>query len=154
MAQLVRLQTVCRSVLNRSNVLAIVSQSVNSKRDFFGKLRRVDGKDVSPSEIRLAEPVEHATGLEKLLLLAEEKGIDDPFCMKPRKRGPGTKENPNLVPSFEDKRLIGCLCEEDQTFVNYMWIHMSEPKRCECGHWFKAVPARKFWEEIDTKPGV
>ena len=97
MAQLVRLQTVCRSVLNRSNVLPIVSQSVNSKRDFFGKLRRVDGKDVSPSEIRLAEPVEHATGLERLLLLAEEKGIDDPFCMKPRKRGPGTKGMPHWI---------------------------------------------------------
>ena len=91
MAQLVRLQTVCRSVLNRSNILPIVSQSVNSKRDFFGKLRRVDGKDVSQSEIRLADPVEHATGLEKILLLAEEKGIDDPFCLKPRRRGPGTK---------------------------------------------------------------
>ena len=63
-------------------------------------------------------------------------------------------ENPNLVPSFEDKRLIGCLCEEDQTHVNYMWVHLGDPKRCECGNWFKAVPARKFWEDIDTKIGA
>lgn len=63
-------------------------------------------------------------------------------------------DNPNLIPSFESKRLIGCLCEEDQTHVNYMWVHLGEPKRCECGHWFKAVPARKFWEEIDYKPGA
>lgn len=61
--------------------------------------------------------------------------------MNPIKRGPGTKDNPNLVPSFEEKRLIGCVCEEDATSVNWMWVHKEEPKRCECGHWFKCVDA-------------
>lgn len=64
------------------------------------------------------------------------------------------KDNPNLVPSFEDRRYIGCQCEEDQTALNYMWVHAGEPKRCECGYWFKLVPAEKFWEKLDTKLGA
>jgi len=158
MAQLLRLVShpvTTRSLLKSVNVLPVLGNtSYETRRQLFGKLRRVDGTDVKESEIRLPDEIEHATGLEKLLLLAEEKGIDDPFCSKPRHRGPGTKEQPNLVPSFEDKRLIGCLCEEDATHLNYMWVHMSEPKRCECGYYFKAVAARKFWEELDTKLGA
>ncbi|CAG2161859.1 unnamed protein product [Oppiella nova] len=159
MASILRLVShpaVTNPLLRSANVLpALGASGVQTRHLFgFGKLRRVDGTDVKESDIRLPDPIEHATGLEKLLLLAEEKGIDDPFCLKPRHRGPGTKENPNLVPSFEDKRLIGCLCEEDQTHLNYMWVHLSEPRRCECGYYFKAVPARKFWEEIDTKIGA
>lgn len=56
-------------------------------------------------------------------------------------RGPATKDNPCLVPAFEDKRVVGCICQEDQTHICYMWVHQEEPKRCECGHWFKCVPA-------------
>ena len=98
MAQLLRLAA--NNTLVRSQCLTKASSalgfgcahSVDAKRNFFwGKERTVDGKDVAASEIRLANPIEHATGLEKLLLLAAEKGIDDPFCLKPRKRGPGTK---------------------------------------------------------------
>lgn len=56
-------------------------------------------------------------------------------------RGAATKENPCLVPSWEDKTVVGCICQEDQTHICYMWVHKGEPKRCECGHWFKAVDA-------------
>ena len=101
MAQLLRLplQSIrCQSLLKSTHLFpALTSQSIDCKRNLFGfgKLRRVDGKDVAESEIRLADPIEHATGLEKMLLLAEEKGIDDPFCLKPRKRGAGTKGQSN-----------------------------------------------------------
>lgn len=57
--------------------------------------------------------------------------------MKGQKRGPGTKDNPNIVPSMCDSRIIGCICEEDSTSVAWMWIHEGHPRRCECGHWFK-----------------
>lgn len=57
-------------------------------------------------------------------------------------------ENPNIVQTFEGTRLIGCKCEEESTTIKYMWLHLDEPKRCECGFWYKAVPARKFWEEV------
>lgn len=63
----------------------------------------------------------------------------DPFNLKVTKRGPGTKECPNLVPSAFDSRMVGCICEEDQSHINWMWLHEGTPRRCECGYWFKLV---------------
>lgn len=88
MAQMLRIISapIVRNIaVNKSaKLLPIAStQCFQSKRELFGFGKKDD--------IRLPDPVEHATGLEKLLLLAEEKGIDDPFCLKPRTRGPGTK---------------------------------------------------------------
>lgn len=57
------------------------------------------------------DPTEHATGLEKRELLAMKAGNDNPFDMKVFKRGPGTKEQPNLIPSAFDARLVGCVCK-------------------------------------------
>jgi len=91
MAQIVRLISLpirCSSALTKTaRLLPICSQqSIESKRHLFGF-----GKNDGDNDVRLPNPIEHATGLEKLLLLAEEKGIEDPFCLKPRARGPGTK---------------------------------------------------------------
>lgn len=108
------------------------------------------------------DPMEHATGIEKRELLAKAAGNDNPFDMKVFKRGAGTKENPNLIPSAFDARIVGCICklnsvqlwlktfliptfrfislgEEDQTYVQWMWLQKGLSKRCECGHWFKLV---------------
>lgn len=57
------------------------------------------------------DPIEHATGLEKRELLAHRAGDTDPFDMRVFKRGPGTKENPNMIPSAFESRLVGCVCE-------------------------------------------
>lgn len=94
------------------------------------------------SEEKLPHYIEHATGLERKELLARAAGNDDPFGMKVLKRGAGTKDSPNLVPSVLDKRIIGCICEEDSTSINWMWVHKDDPKRCACGHWFKLVEAK------------
>jgi hypothetical protein len=56
------------------------------------------------------DPLEHATGIEKRELLAKAAGNDNPFDMKVFKRGPGTKDTPNLIPSAFDARLVGCIC--------------------------------------------
>ncbi|CAO1395862.1 unnamed protein product [Diamesa hyperborea] len=85
------------------------------------------------------DPMDHATGIEKRELLARAAGNDDPFDMKVFKRGAGTKESPNMIPSAFDARLVGCICEEEQTYVQWMWLYQGSPKRCECGHWFKLV---------------
>uniref|UniRef100_T1I6C0 Uncharacterized protein n=1 Tax=Rhodnius prolixus TaxID=13249 RepID=T1I6C0_RHOPR len=87
----------------------------------------------------MADPVEHATGLEKRELLAKVAGIENPFDMKVLKRGPGTKDCPNQVPSAFDARLLGCICNEDATSVQWMWLQQGTPKRCHCGHWFQLV---------------
>lgn len=57
------------------------------------------------------DPIEHATGLEKRELLARQAGDNDPFDMRVFKRGPGTKESPNMIPSAFESRLVGCVCE-------------------------------------------
>jgi len=89
----------------------------------------------------LPDPIEHATGIEKKQLLAQLQG-DDRYEPKVyhMKKG-GTKDDPNLVPSHLESRLIGCICEPDQQYVMYTWIHKDEPKRCRCGNWFKVVEA-------------
>ena len=59
--------------------------------------------------------------------------------MGPMELGPGTKEEPTLVPSVYNKRLIGHQCEDDQTYLTYFYVYKGFPKRCQCGHWFKVV---------------
>ncbi|KAL2750117.1 hypothetical protein V1477_001613 [Vespula maculifrons] len=88
---------------------------------------------------KCADSLDHATGMEKRELLAKAAGDDDPFNLKVTKRGPGTKDCPNLVPSAFNSRMVGCICEEDQSHINWMWLHEGTPRRCECGYWFKLV---------------
>ncbi|XP_016982901.1 cytochrome c oxidase subunit 5B, mitochondrial [Drosophila ficusphila] len=106
-------------------------------------LRTAARQNVAYTPVRFCkmmnDPLEHATGIEKRELLLKAAGNDNPFDMKVFKRGAGTKENPNLIPSAFDARIVGCICEEDQTYVQWMWLQKGNQKRCECGHWFKLV---------------
>lgn len=56
------------------------------------------------------DPMEHAAGIEKRELLAKAAGNNNPFDMKVFKRGAGTKDNPNLIPSAFEARIVGCIC--------------------------------------------
>ncbi|OXA63807.1 cytochrome c oxidase subunit 5B, mitochondrial [Folsomia candida] len=89
----------------------------------------------------MPDPLDHATGLERKELEAIARGNDDPFMMKVLKRAAGTKDQPTLIPSFHAERLVGCVCHEDAFYINYMWLYKGEPKRCECGYWFKLTKA-------------
>ncbi|XP_070556721.1 cytochrome c oxidase subunit 5B, mitochondrial-like [Ptychodera flava] len=80
---------------------------------------------------------EHATGMEKLEMDMREAGLDDPFHLKPKHVAPGTKTSPTLVPSVFEKRIIGCICEEDATTINWMWLEKGSAQRCDCGHYFE-----------------
>ncbi|GJQ80745.1 hypothetical protein Trydic_g9337 [Trypoxylus dichotomus] len=91
------------------------------------------------SKTTMGDPLEHATGLEKRELLAKVAGTENPFDLKVIKRGAGTKAQPNEIPSAFDARIVGCICEEDATSVNWMWLHKGQPRRCDCGHWFSLV---------------
>jgi cytochrome c oxidase subunit 5b len=85
----------------------------------------------------------HAVGPERWELLARLAGNEDPFEMNVKKRTKGTFNDPTLIPSMYEKRLVGCVCEEDAISIQWMFLHKGEPKRCACGNWFKLV-------ELDT----
>ena len=83
---------------------------------------------------------EQATGLEREVMLAACKGLD-PYNMLAPKAASGTKEDPNLVPSITNKRIVGCICEEDNSAVIWFWLHKGEAQRCpSCGTHYKLVP--------------
>ncbi|GAA6214053.1 cytochrome c oxidase subunit 5B, mitochondrial-like [Lates japonicus] len=83
---------------------------------------------------------EQATGLERRVLMAFKEGKDPYSILKP-KFYPGTKEDPQLVPCIGGKRLVGCLCEEDNTAIVWFWVHEGGSHRCpSCGTYYKAVP--------------
>ncbi|KAJ1091866.1 hypothetical protein NDU88_004980 [Pleurodeles waltl] len=83
---------------------------------------------------------EQATGLERKIMKALEKG-KDPYSMLKPPQYAGTKEDPHIVPSINKKRIVGCICEEDNTSVIWFWLHEGEPQRCpSCGAHYKLVP--------------
>lgn len=88
----------------------------------------------------MPDGIEHATGLERRELEAIAAGNDNPFDMRIIKRVSGaTREKPTEVPSAFEKRIVGCICEEGATSINWMWLNRGEAKRCECGYWFNLV---------------
>ncbi|KAK1154233.1 cytochrome c oxidase subunit 5B, mitochondrial-like [Acipenser oxyrinchus oxyrinchus] len=83
---------------------------------------------------------EQATGMEKKIIHAMKTG-SDPFSMLRPKEYAGTKQDPHIVPSITDKRIVGCICEEDNTAVVWFWLHQGEAQRCpSCGSHYKLVP--------------
>ncbi|XP_071375746.1 cytochrome c oxidase subunit 5B, mitochondrial-like [Centroberyx affinis] len=82
---------------------------------------------------------EQATGLERRALQALKKGKDPYSMLKPREYA-GTKEDPHIVPGIGTKRLVGCLCEEDNTAIVWFWLHEGDAQRCpSCGSHYKLV---------------
>lgn len=77
---------------------------------------------------------------DREIMIAAQKGLD-PYNMLPPKAASGTKEDPNLVPSISNKRIVGCICEEDNCTVIWFWLHKGESQRCpNCGTHYKLVP--------------
>jgi len=102
----------------------------------------VKGKVVS-DKIDMPDTLGHSVGPERWELLARLAGNEDPFEMNIKKRSKGTHDDPTLIPSMYEKRLIGCVCEEDSISIHWMFLFKGEPKRCHCGNWYKLV-------ELDT----
>ncbi|KAJ6661591.1 hypothetical protein lerEdw1_013830 [Lerista edwardsae] len=86
---------------------------------------------------RIPTDEEQATGLERKTLLAMKRG-EDPYSMFKPKRNSGTREDPHIVPSIGDKRLVGCICEEDNSTIIWFWVHKGDNHRCpQCGTHYK-----------------
>jgi len=125
--------SLCRAVALRPAVMAPALQ------------RGVATTAARPGELRkLPDPFEHAVGEEKWEMIAAMEGLDPEDLWETKRAAPtsGTKDDPQIVPSMYNKRVVGHLCTEDQTAVIYFTIHKGENggmKRCRCGHWFKIV---------------
>jgi len=104
--------------------------------------RGVQVTTVRYSNKMMPDSTEHATGLENQELLAIQAGNENPFDMRVYKRVAGGPDTPTVIPSFYERRLVGCVCEEDATCINFMWLDQGEKKRCECGYWFQLTEAK------------
>ncbi|MCI4388631.1 hypothetical protein PGIGA_G00088240 [Pangasianodon gigas] len=83
---------------------------------------------------------QQATGLEKRVLKSLKAGADPYSVLKPKQYA-GSKDDPHIVPSINNKRIVGCVCEEDNTAIVWFWLHEGEPQRCpSCGSHYKLVP--------------
>ena len=102
--------------------------------DGFGPVFERDGVFLRPEEIQ------NTTGLERMELLFKspvvfsEQSIEGPF---------GTPENPVLVPSFDDARIVGCEGGAPPRSHDLLWheVRITKPLCCvSCGQVFKLVP--------------
>ena len=78
-------------------------------------------------------------------------------------RSKGTKDSPTIIHAMDNYRMVGCVCNEEDTNIKWTWlsevriinhklnrsidhnfiIFQGLPKRCECGYWMelKSHPA-------------
>ncbi|XP_028397322.1 cytochrome c oxidase subunit 5B, mitochondrial-like [Dendronephthya gigantea] len=92
----------------------------------------------------IARDEDQVTGLEKKELEKMLEGDMDPFNMKVYTGPGGTKANPTKVPSMDDERIVGCICEEDMTYIQWMTLKKGEPQRCDCGYFFELIPGLPY----------
>jgi len=103
----------------------------------------IKGKVLDDS-IDMPDSLGHSVGSERFELLNQLAGNEDPFEMNVKKRAKGTLDEPTLIPSMFNKRLVGCICEEDSITIQWMYLHRAEDcKRCACGYFFKLVDVPK-----------
>lgn len=136
--------TLSRVCLRGSNLLKNATGIAGTSRTFSASaLRSKEGS--TGLESTGPDPLEHATGIEKWELMAAQAGNDDPFYlrMKSRSAFKGTKDDPIVVDALDNYRMVGCVCEEHDCHIKWMWLIEGRDKRCQCGHWFslKSHPA-------------
>ena len=82
--------------------------------------------------------------------------FQNPFETYTLKPDAGTgvhKSAPILVPSTEDKRIVGCCCEYDYNEVVWFTLHKGKEQQCECGYYFKLMDHSPLDEGITPKFG-
>uniref|UniRef100_A0A0R3RK12 Cytochrome c oxidase subunit 5B, mitochondrial n=1 Tax=Elaeophora elaphi TaxID=1147741 RepID=A0A0R3RK12_9BILA len=104
-------------------------------------LERPYAKVASPEDYgHYTDPLEaHEESMKRRQLVATLAGDDRYETKVYYKLENSSPENPNLVPSDFDYRLLACFCEPDTTFPVLFVVHEGEPQRCRCGHWFKLI---------------
>jgi len=96
---------------------------------------------VVEKDASMPDAIGHTVGPERWEILSRtSKSNTDPYEMNIGEMRESTITSPNLIPTTEDSRIVGCICEEDSLAVNWMYLYKGETKRCECGHWFRLMP--------------
>ncbi|KAI0236773.1 hypothetical protein LSAT2_012689 [Lamellibrachia satsuma] len=122
----------------RRTLLPLSSRLYSSETPLYSRVDPVKGK-VADDQVDMPDTLGHAVGIERFELLARAAGNEDPFELNIKKRAKGTKGEPTIIPSMYHYRLVGCICEEDAVSINWMYLYKGEPRRCNCGYWFKLV---------------
>ncbi|RZF33821.1 hypothetical protein LSTR_LSTR010369 [Laodelphax striatellus] len=82
------------------------------------------------------------TGLEKKEIEANIAGKDDRFEVQTLKRGDNSREAPIAIRSVYKSRVIGCICTDESTAIQWMWLKRGAPQQCACGHYFQLTDAK------------
>ncbi|VDN16221.1 unnamed protein product, partial [Dibothriocephalus latus] len=93
-------------------------------------------------------------------LLEELEAADISYTdVRTREAGLTSKDQPNLIPFDEERRVMGCICHDDNHHISYLLLYKGIPTRCRCGHWFKLVDyneyeaARdRYWNKVKNEP--
>merc|ERR1719317_1334056 len=78
----------------------------------------------------------------------------DTYVMKPEPGRGLMKKTPILIPSMSDSRMVGCCCEDD--YQEIVWFELTkgkEPKKCDCGNYFKLIDYDPLDPNIKPKYG-
>merc|ERR1711860_60041 len=99
--------------------------------NFEGKVELLDSK--------MPNALGHVVGLERYEMLQNLKGNYDPWDFNTHllDRNEGTRDNPVMVPAAAPERYVGCLCDDTVMSIAWMELRDGEPRRCQCGFWFK-----------------
>jgi len=117
--------------------MSVATRSLSLVQTVVGRRGLHVSAAVSAEKYRMPDPIDHATGLEKYELLAKQAGNEDPFFLKAVHRAEGTKAAPTIVNAMDTFRAVGCVCNEEDTNIKWMWLCEGHPKRCGCGYWFE-----------------
>lgn len=60
---------------------------------------------------------------------------------------------PILIPSNSESRMIGCSCESDYNEVVWFKVSKGGPQKCDCGYYFKLVEHDPLDARIKPKYG-
>merc|ERR1712008_314695 len=136
------------NLVKRCVATSSVKQSSSNPYETPFKPEKIHEGKYFTDEVEKPDLLAFAVGEEKYELLAAEHGDDDPWNNN-KIKGTGSFQDPNLVASMFEKRLVGCICDEDSYDITWMTVWRGEPKRCECGNWYKLVsPAPKPYADI------
>nr|CDS25266.2 cytochrome c oxidase subunit Vb:COX4 [Hymenolepis microstoma] len=147
------LQSLIRARFFSSSVLQAPANSVYSRvRNFIinNEVLKSDGHK---------EPKQTLSKMQKELLEQIEEVDINYREFKVRDGGKTTENEPNLIPFDEERRMVGCICHEDNHHISYLLLYKGLTTRCKCGHWFKLVDfneyeaARdRYWKKIEREP--